>query len=208
MPTPDTSRPRGARGEYAKSAQRRREILDAALTVFAASGYRNASLREIADRIGISQQGLTYHFPTKDALLAAVLRARGERDRALFEPDAAAQPESHLRAVLELLERNQATPGLVELHCTLSAEATSADHPAHAYFQERYANLAGRTRRVFEELRAQGRLREGADPARCARALLALMDGLQVQWLLLGKQLDMAADVRAHLASVTTLDLS
>ncbi|WP_432511743.1 TetR/AcrR family transcriptional regulator [Kineococcus sp. SYSU DK001] len=207
MPTTDTSRPRGARGEYAKSALRRQEILDAALTVFAASGYRNASVREIADRIGITQQGLTYHFPTKDALLAAVLRARGERDRALFEADAQG-PESHLRAVLELLERNQATPGLVELHCTLSAEATSADHPAHEYFQERYAGILGRTRQVFEELRAQGRLREGADPGRCARALVALMDGLQVQWLLSGKQVDMVADVRAHLASVTTLDLS
>ncbi|ABS04214.1 TetR/AcrR family transcriptional regulator [Kineococcus radiotolerans] len=207
MPTTDTSRSRAGRGEYAKSALRRREILDAALTVFAASGYRNASLREIADRIGISQQGLTYHFPTKDVLLAAVLQARGERDRALFDVDEAG-PESHLRTLLQLLGSNQATPGLVELHCTLSAEATSPDHPAHAYFQERYAGIVGRTAQVFAELRARGRLREGVDPERCARGLVALMDGLQVQWLLSGKRIDMVADVRAHLTSVTTLDLS
>nr|WP_218885907.1 TetR/AcrR family transcriptional regulator [Kineococcus aurantiacus] len=186
---------------------RRQEILDAALTVFAASGYRNASLREIADRIGISQQGLTYHFPTKDALLGAVLHARGERDRDLFEPHEAG-PEHYLRALLHLLERNQGSPGLVELHCTLSAEATTAGHPAHEYFQTRYTGVVGRLHHVLGELRDLGQLREGVDPARCARGLVALMDGLQVQWLLSGRSFDMAADVRAHLVSVTTLDLT
>ncbi|PRY12180.1 TetR/AcrR family transcriptional regulator [Kineococcus rhizosphaerae] len=206
MPTTDTSR-RGGRGEYAKSALRRQEILDAALTVFAASGYRSASLREIADRIGISQQGLTYHFPTKDALLAAVLQARGERHRALFE-NGETTPAGHVRALLDLVEHNQATPGLVELHCTLSAEATAPDHPAHGYFQERYSGIVAHLGRVFGQLREQGLLREGADPAGCARGLVALMDGLQVQWLLSGRGFDMAADVRAHLTSVTTLDLT
>ena len=36
------------RGPYAKTAERRQRILDAALQVFAAHGYRAGSMREVA----------------------------------------------------------------------------------------------------------------------------------------------------------------
>nr|WP_276612043.1 TetR family transcriptional regulator C-terminal domain-containing protein [Kineococcus vitellinus] len=139
-------------------------------------------------------------------MLAAVLRARDERDHGLTGADED-DPEAVLHALLRLVEHNQRTPGLVELYCTLSAEATSPDHPAHEYFRQRYAAIVGLTCRVFEQLGARGRLRDGVQPQREGRALVALMDGLQVQWLLTGKRLDMVDDVKAHLRRVTTLEL-
>ena len=41
------------RGPYAKSAQRRRQIIEAAFDVFAARGYQGGSLQEVADRVGL-----------------------------------------------------------------------------------------------------------------------------------------------------------
>src|SRR5690349_24338436 len=70
------------RGTYAKTAQRRRDILRIALEVFTERGYEAASFREIATRAGMSETGLAHLFGGKSALLAAVLATRDEDDRA------------------------------------------------------------------------------------------------------------------------------
>ncbi|MET0297709.1 MAG: TetR/AcrR family transcriptional regulator [Microbacterium sp.] len=184
-----TKRPRG---EYAKSAATRTAILDAALEVFAESGYRSGSLREVASRVGMSEAGLLHHFRSKSALLQAVLDHRDELSRSVVDfnlPDGVAS----LRALVLLAERNASTPGVVELYCTLSAEATSPDHPAHAYFVNRYKYVRESITGSFERVEAAGRLLPGVDPLRAAVATVALMDGLQVQWLLDPTTTDMAA---------------
>ncbi len=81
------TRMRKPRGEYAKSAATRTAILDAALEVFAESGYRAGSLREVAERVGMSEAGLLHHFRSKSALLMAVLDHRDELARALVDFD-------------------------------------------------------------------------------------------------------------------------
>ena len=66
----------------------------------------------------------------------------------------------------------------------LSAEATAPDHPAHEYFIGRYEYTRANIRAAFESLEAEGRLCAGVTPQRAAVATIAMMDGLQVQWLL------------------------
>lgn len=189
------ARARKPRGEYAKSEATRRAILDAALEVFAESGYRKGSLREVAQRVGMSEAGLLHHFPSKSALLAAVLDRRDQHSLArvpLTEGDGAAT----LRGLVELAAYNASVPGVVELYTILSAEATAPNHPAHEYFIGRYEFTRTNLRRAFESLRAEGRLIEGGDPQRAAVATIAMMDGLQVQWLLDRDVVDMAQELR------------
>ncbi|WP_159499878.1 TetR/AcrR family transcriptional regulator [Microbacterium sp. 18062] len=194
---------RGPRGEYAKTGAKREAILAAALGVFAESGYRAGSLREIATRVGMSEAGLLHHFPNKEALLAAVLDRRDGDDlsRVHIIVDAEDGAET-LRGLVELAAHNASVPGVVELYCTLSAEATSPDHPAHGYFLGRYDWARGMVGRAFERIARDGRLREGADPARAAIATLALMDGLQVQWLLNRDVVDMSEALREYFAGL------
>lgn len=97
--------------------------------------------------------------------------------------------------------------GIVELFSVLAAEATSAEHPAHAYFVERYRNLVLTTAVSYGEARDAGALREGIDPGEAAQQLIALMDGLQTQWLLSGCATDMAGVMRAHLQAQLTVPL-
>jgi AcrR family transcriptional regulator len=47
----------------------RARIRQVALELFAARGFEKTSLREIADRLGVTKAALYYHFPSKDALL-------------------------------------------------------------------------------------------------------------------------------------------
>ncbi|MEJ5914537.1 TetR/AcrR family transcriptional regulator [Pseudokineococcus sp. 1T1Z-3] len=190
-----------ARGAYATGRRAREEILDAALALFGESGYRGTSLRDVARRAGLSHPGLLHHFPRKEALLEGVLRRRDELDAAAEEPGS--RGATALGRLVDVVGRNAAVPGVVELFCTLSAEATAPDHPAHTYFRERYARLVADLTRSLEQAAEDGDLRAGVVPATAARGLVAVMDGLQVQWLLgrdaPGPDLDMAADLRAHL---------
>lgn len=192
---------RGPRGSYAKSERTRRSILDAALEEFAESGYRSGSLRGVAERVGMSEAGLLHHFASKRALLAAVLERRDEQTRERFALDAG-RGRDLLRSLVELVEYSASTPGVVELFCTLSAEATSPAHPAHRYFRERYEMATDVLRGAFEDLQADGELRPGVSPAVAGRGTVALMDGLQVQWLLDRGSVDMAADLRAYFRSL------
>nr|WP_274637000.1 TetR/AcrR family transcriptional regulator [Microbacterium bovistercoris] len=196
--TPRVTKPRG---EYAKSALTRRAILDAALEVFAESGYRAGSLREIAARVEMSSAGLLHHFPNKSALLQAVLDHRDDRARELVDFDAPDGAES-LHGLVALAARNASIPGVVELYCTLSAEATTSDHPAHDYFIQRYEFVRTATTAVFERVAAAGRLAPGVDPYRAAVATIALMDGLQVQWLLDRSATDMARELNSFISGL------
>src|SRR5688500_10230924 len=142
-----------ARGGYAKGRAKRREILDHAIALFGEVGYRAASLREIATRSGISHPGLLHHLPTKEALLLAVLAHRDEVDGELFT---GATGVDALRRLVDLVRLNAGRRGVVELFTVLSAEATSADHPAHAFFVERYRRTLAGFERAYLAARAVG----------------------------------------------------
>jgi AcrR family transcriptional regulator len=194
------------RGEYAKTAERRQQIVSAAVEVFSAAGYRKGSIRDVAEKVGLSQAGLLHHYPSKEHLLEAVLTWRDEMSRQLIgEP----LPEGLdlLRGLVKATEYNETTPELVELHVIVSAEGTSADHPLRNYFVNRYADLFERVRQAFERAADEGQLRPDVDCASAARTLIALMDGLQLQWLLDRDHVDMAGDLRRYLQPLLTVDL-
>ncbi|GAA2388197.1 hypothetical protein GCM10010420_09240 [Streptomyces glaucosporus] len=61
----------------------RGQILEAALHLFAARGYRGTSLHDIATVVGCSKASLLYHFAGKDAILTELLSPAGEALAAL-----------------------------------------------------------------------------------------------------------------------------
>jgi AcrR family transcriptional regulator len=195
-----------ARGEYSKTAERRAEILTAAVETFGAGGFRKGSIREIADRVGISEAGVLHHFPSKNSLLFAVLRRRDEISRDMFPLDSDHGMNSLLNMV-RVASYNATVPGLIELYCIVSAEATAPDHPAHDYFVERYENLRDKLDRAFTSLGDTGELRPGVGPHSAARNLISLMDGLQVQWLLDRTSVVIADEVRRYLQGLLVAEI-
>jgi AcrR family transcriptional regulator len=199
--------PRKPRGAYAKTAARRREILEAGMDVFATNGFRSGSIREIAEVVGMSQAGLLHHFSNKNELLAGVLELRDDRANEYVDTSASAGIDT-IRGFVRLIDHNaQQLPGLVELHCVLSAEATSPEHPAHEYFLRRYVWVRSFLTAAFESMAAAGQLSPGISAASAANGMIAMSDGLQVQWLLDREALDMAAEMRNYLRPLLTVDL-
>lgn len=189
-----------ARGPYAKSEARRADILRTALEAFSVKGFQGSSLREIADAAGLSQAGVLHHFGSKEALLAAVLAEKDALDVARFSDAGGLRI---LDALREVVAHNLSQPGLIRLFTTLSAEAINEDHPAHEYFQVRYAAARQLVAASLTSGKATGDVSPDLDVDLAASTVLAMMDGLQMQWLL-HEGFDMLGAFDAFLATFRT----
>ncbi|WP_171075034.1 TetR/AcrR family transcriptional regulator [Nonomuraea basaltis] len=192
-----------ARGPYSKSARVRAAAIEAASEIFGNAGYRGATFKDVAARLGMTHAGLTYYFPDKDALLAAVLQ---ERDRRATEPGTSlpASPtrDDLIEHIMNMLAENMAHPGFPELHCVLSAEATADDHPAHEYFRDRYRKARRLLERALAEAAARGEIRSAPAPKQLAVLLLGVLDGVQLQWLLDPEAVDPREGVRSFISDL------
>ena len=193
------------RGEYAKSAQRRKEIIAAAVEVFSESGFRDGSLRTVVERAGMTHAGMRHHFPTKVDLLEAVLQWREEEslERARLSHPVGIDV---IRAWINSVGENSERPGLVELEAVLSAEAISADNPAHEYFHDLYRRAESLLTRAFATMAEAGELRPEIEPPVAARLLLSTTLGLQTLWLR-NPTIDTAGELRIYTSALLTVDL-
>ncbi|MEU6352941.1 TetR/AcrR family transcriptional regulator [Streptomyces sp. NPDC047072] len=182
-----------SRGPYAKTPARKAEIVRAARDSFAERGYAKASLRDIAERAGITHAGLLHHFRNKDELLAEVLADRDAEEwrQGLRQVDG---PDRLAPFLSELLRHHQRAPELMRLWIELAAAASRPDHPAHDYFVERYANSRAQFAEGFPDEAARARLREGVSPENAAVLFQAVLNGLQLQWVL-DRDLDIVGPV-------------
>lgn len=82
-------------------ATKREQLIDTALRLFAAGGYHAVGIDAVIAAAGIAKQTLYTHFPSKNALIAEVLRERDRRFRASLEAfvDAHEEPLARLEAV-------------------------------------------------------------------------------------------------------------
>jgi AcrR family transcriptional regulator len=171
------------------AAERRRQIIDVATHVIADRGFWGVSMQDIADRCGLTVPGLLRHMESKVGLLIAVLKHRdvedarslrahlGATEDELPEDWSAGRPAGiDLRQLCAAtMQRNATQPEIVRLFIVLAAESLEPTHPAHDYFARRqqlaaaaYATLAGHLTDRPDQL---------------ARQIMAMMDGLQIQWL-------------------------
>jgi AcrR family transcriptional regulator len=176
--------PGTSRGPYRNGLRRRQQIVETAVKVFGQYGYAGGSLRRIAELVGVSAPALIRLFGSKEALFTAVLE---QSDRA---NSARTLEKGHglgaLRQFASAVTTNVHNRGMVELLLTVATEASNADHPARPFIVERYRNLV---RILAAELRHAGEIGEirvmtDDELDAEARGLAALMDGLELQWLL------------------------
>ncbi len=179
----------------------REQIVEAAAAALAAAGSHDDVYGEVSRAAGVSRDAVAGAFPAEHDLLLAVLDLRDtQAEQFMAGPDDPGVDQ--LRGVIRLIERNATTPGLVALHWRLSAEAIVADHPAHAYYAERYQAVIAGTAEIFQQMADRRELADGVDPTAAAHALIAVLDGVQLQWLINPAGVDMAAIVRGHVRTL------
>ena len=173
----------GQQAGYAVGRARQAHIIADATELFARRGFHDTSLREVAEAVGISKSALLHHFPTKDALLLAVIAERDRRTVPSSEDLQAASPAKTIELMVRTARRSELeTPGLVEVYTVLTSEAASPRHPAHSFFAARSRRTIADVTVLFERLAADGLLAPGRDPIHEGRWVPAMWDGLQMQW--------------------------
>lgn len=174
---------------------RRDQILDEGIRIIGQLGYHGFTVQELARRCGLSNAGLLYHFSSKDLLLVAVVEEMEQREIQAMAPlierveTERKRNGSPVTAVLDLLhvmvERGSTRPELARLYTVLQSESLDDAHPAHDSFRKRESAVLG----LFTKLVAP----YVADPDSTARQLLALLDGLRLQWLRSDQEFDVVA---------------
>ena len=182
-------------GRYPKGVAKRAEILETALDLVARKGFHQTSVRDIAAAVGLTQAGLLHYFESKDDLWVAILRTRDEMDA-----DKGPQDPDPAGTFASLIGHNAEVPGLVQMFANLSAAAaTDPEHPAHEYFRARYQSVRATLAAGLGRMQASGRLDNTVDPEVLASILMAVSDGMQLQWMFDGSR-DMGAHVDAVIA--------
>ena len=116
--------------------QTRVVIRSVALELFSSRGYEQTSLREIAERVGLTKASLYYHYPSKQALLLDLVRPLVDQWRA-----------SAARA-----EAMPHTPGNVQAVLGSCLDAVFANRPAAALFVRDTAAVVAAVAPIWEEL--------------------------------------------------------
>lgn len=174
----------GPRGPYRTGVRRRQEIVETAIRVFGQHGYAGSSLRMIAEGVGVSPPALVRHFGSKEALFAAVLEASDRSHAAsIGEP---ARGLAYLRGFAAAVTTNARHRGMVELLLTVATEASDPSHPAHPFMVRRYRDLVASLAAALRHAVDAGEIEPMSEAAieAEARGVAALMDGLELQWLL------------------------
>lgn len=167
------------------TAQRRSEILHAAIRVLARDGIAQASTRKIAAAAGVNQAMLGYYFGSKDELLKVVLqemmRLTGEIARAAI-PARGSPREALTEGMTAFWEQVEQAPELQVMQYELTLYALR--NPAAAWLaKQQYAGYADVvTELVRETYAAAGQICAIA-PEELARFLVGGLDGLILQFV-------------------------
>jgi AcrR family transcriptional regulator len=122
---------------------RRGEILDAALAVFAEKGYEAGTMRQIANRLGVTEPALYRHYAGKEALFEDVVAAAGDHLVGVLGPALDAMDPALLHgSLLALIElRRTNMPVGDGIRPIMRALLTSAPH--NASFREVFRTHLG-----------------------------------------------------------------
>jgi len=180
------------RTQVDRSRASREKIIRSATEAFAQKGFRGAKMADIAKAADLTEPGLLHHFPSKTHLLMEVLKERDRIDSERMRATLRKNGNHFLEANIELVEHNQTVPGLVQLFNLLVAESVSPDHPAHEFFIERYQREREHMTSAIVQAQQAGEVRSDISAETLVILIFAVMDGLQVQWLLEPDRIGMA----------------
>jgi AcrR family transcriptional regulator len=188
----------GSRRTAVDGEQRRGQIVAAAAHAIATLGFEGLRVRDVAGQVGINIATLHYYFPTKEALVTAVVQQIiGNLDRvphAYPAPAEDADPlallTDHIGHILRRFETER------EQFVVLDELYTRAvrDPELRAILRANDTAWAGYLRPILQAGRDQGRFRADLDPDAATVLVIGFLKSLPFQFDLTPKRTDAAVD--------------
>jgi TetR/AcrR family fatty acid metabolism transcriptional regulator len=177
------------------------QIIDAAIRVFARTGYYNSRVSDIAREAGIASGTIYLYFKTKDEILVTLFRDKMAewvefvRGQVAAEPDPIAKLRRLVALHFSVLESN---PDLAEVVQVELRQGHKFFRGASAHEVSAYFTLIGS---VLEEGIASGRIRDDLPVKLATKMLFGAMDQVATSWVL-GKRAYRLSDAAEAVASV------
>ncbi|CAN5433510.1 TetR/AcrR family transcriptional regulator [soil metagenome] len=181
------------KGERDRSTRQR--LIDGTLDCVRRSGVDGATSREITTTAGVNLGAITYHFGSKDELVAEALLDAVRRwlDPVLAVLRSELEPAERTAAAVEALQRS-----LAEARSSLPTYLAALAHAPHSaplrrgldeLLHELHELLAGQ----IEDMRSGGQLPPWVEPSAMAHLLVALADGIALHAVLQPDEGDLPA---------------
>jgi len=186
---------------------RRRAILDAAVTVVVERGYAAARVSDIARRAGTSTGTVHYYYPTKVDVLDAALQHASERSHSRHRAElvALAEPREQLLRLIDLQIPDADVADEWAIWLEFWNEARRRDELRQRN-NEIYTRWVGMIESIVRNGQRQGQFSLDVDPADFALRFAGLFDGLGIQ-VLLQPSLENRWRLRAALRGVVEREL-
>ena len=170
------------RGPYAPTKQKREDIARAVLEIVEDQGHDSVTIALVAQRSGIAEATVLYHFPSRDHLLVAALELADEQSAIEFHPDADDAVLS-LEQFRETVASHQFDGRIARLLLLLKGFTATPDHPAVEFFVHRNELQVSIFTKLVARRQRDGYAHPGLDPRRVAIQVIAIWDGLSGLWL-------------------------
>jgi AcrR family transcriptional regulator len=170
-----------------QSEQTRKTIIEVTTKLFATRGYAGTSLDLIAKEAQTSKSSIFWHFENKEDLLFTVVdRAMSEWEvKAGTEILAQPNPPRQLAKLIALYrELALDRPDTLRLLLGLLLETADANEDVKKRFQRMYRGYRTSIQIVIEEGVAQGHFTRHVPSDHLAAMVLAIFDGMFIQWFL------------------------
>jgi AcrR family transcriptional regulator len=147
---------------------KRGEVLDAAETLLLRDGYVNTTMAAIARAARVANNSVYWYFPSKDDLLAAVLRRRQERALTEVADLATSSLEERVLALLAQLDQVANLTATVHERASHSAAVAEMHHAFHAAAERHLGSGFGNAGLGPQDAR------------RAAAAIMAIVEGIHL----------------------------
>ena len=177
------------------------QIIDAAIRVFARTGYFNSRVSEIAREAGIASGTIYLYFKTKDEILVTLFREKmaewvaSVRREITAEPDPIAKLRRLVALHFTVLEQN---PALAEVVQVELRQGNKFFRGASAQEVSAYFDLIGS---VLHEGIASGQIRRDLPVKVATKMLFGAMDQMATSWVL-GKRAYRLSETAEAVASI------
>lgn len=186
------------------SEEKRRQILTAASEIFGQRGSSNATLEDIAQQVGMTRAGLLHYFNSKQQLLMEVIKFRDYHELEEYEDKKMpSDGKEVIRHLLNSMKLNEQRPEIVRTFSVLSGEALVDENPGSDYFAGRYVSLRKDIVTALIDIARTDKLTiDMAQAEQAAASIVAVMDGLQIQWLYAPDTIELAKSSRFAIISL------
>ena len=180
--------------------ERRAHIMQAALACFARKGYHLTTMDDIAQESGLSKGSLYWYFDSKKELFLSIFEAYFRQIEVAVQPvlEGTLSPSEKLRAVAEVF-----VGGMIETQPLVGVmidfwSQTRYEEDIYQLLRQVYEPYYQGLAAIIEEGIQQGEFRP-VNAAHLASLLMAVYDGLMMQWLAMPEWVDWAGQTETLL---------